>query len=98
MQKLLNNISSRIHLEASATLNIELLYLPSYSPHLNLIERFWKFVRKECFYSKYYQNFPEIKQVIDNCIRNAHAEHKDELETLLSWNFQSFKNVKISTI
>jgi transposase len=71
---------------------------PSYSPHLNLIERFWKFVRKECLYSEYYEKFPEFKQAIDNCIRNAHTEHKDELETLLSWNFQSFKNVKISAI
>jgi transposase len=82
----------------AAALNIELLYLPSYSPHLNLIERFWKFVRKDCLYSKYYEKFPEFKQAIDNCIRNAHAEHKDELETLLSWNFQSFKNVKISAV
>ncbi len=82
----------------AAALNIELLYLPSYSPHLNLIERLWKFVRKECLYSKYYQKFPEFKQVIDSCIRNAHTEHKDELESLLSWNFQSFKNVKISAV
>jgi hypothetical protein len=29
-------------------LNIELLYLPTYSPNLNLIERFWKFVKQEC--------------------------------------------------
>ena len=82
----------------AAALHIELLYLPSYSPHLNLIERFWKFVRKECLYSKYYQKFPEFKQVIDDCIKKAHAEHKDELESLLSWNFQSFKNVTISTV
>jgi hypothetical protein len=53
--------------------------------------------KKECFYSKYYQKFPEFKQVIDSCIRNAHTEHKDELESLLSRNFQSFKNVTIST-
>ena len=66
----------------AAALNIELLYLLSYSPHLNLIERLWKFVRTECLYSKYYQTFPDFKQVIDNCIRNAHTEHKDELETL----------------
>jgi len=82
----------------AAALNIELLYLPSYSPHFNLIERLWKFVRKKCLYSKYYPKFPEFKQVIDSCIRNAHTEHKDELESLLSWNFQSFKNVKISAI
>src|SRR3954467_15087173 len=31
----------------AAELKIELLYLPSYSPNLNLIERLWKFVKKE---------------------------------------------------
>jgi len=35
------------------TLGIELLYLPAYSPNLNLIERLWKFVKKQCLYSKY---------------------------------------------
>jgi transposase len=30
------------------SLSIELLYLPSYSPNLNLIERLWKFVKKKC--------------------------------------------------
>jgi transposase len=82
----------------AAAFNIELLYLPSYSPHLNLIERFWKFVRRECLYSKYYQKFPEFKHAIDDCIRNAHVKHKDELGSLLSWNFQSFKNVAISAV
>jgi len=82
----------------AAALNIELLYLPSYSPHFNLIERLWKFVRKECLYSKYYQKFPDFKQVIDSCIRNANTIHKDELESLLTWNFQSFKNVEISAV
>jgi len=82
----------------AAALNIELLFLPSYSPHLNLIERLWKFVRKECLYSKYYQKFPDFKQAIDNCIRNANKEHKDELESLLTWNFQSFQNVEISAV
>jgi transposase len=82
----------------AAALNIELLYLPSYSPHLNLIERFWKFVRKECLYSKYYAEFSEFKNTIDNCIRNAHTNHRTELESLLSWNFQSFKNVQIAAV
>ncbi len=82
----------------AAALNIELLYLPSYSPHLNLIERFWKFVRKECLYSKYYADFSEFKNTIDNCIQNAHSNHTAELETLLSWNFQSFRNVQIAAV
>jgi DDE superfamily endonuclease len=35
-------------LEHAASLSIELLFLPPYSPHLNLIERLWKFVKKHC--------------------------------------------------
>ena len=79
-------------------LNIELLYLPSYSPHLNLIERLWHFVKKECLYAKYYEKFADFRQAIATCINTAHTEHKDELETLLSWNFQSFEKVQISAI
>ncbi len=36
----------RIVTELAQSLNIELLYLPPYSPNLNLIERLWKFVKK----------------------------------------------------
>ena len=32
------------------SLNIELLYIPPYSPNLNLIERLWKFVNKKCLF------------------------------------------------
>lgn len=85
-------------LQSAATLDIELLYLPSYSPHLNLIERLWRYVRKECLYSKYYPKFDGFKQAVDDFIQNAHAEHRDDLDSLLTWNFQSFKNVKISTV
>jgi transposase len=84
--------------QCAATLEIELLYLPAYSPHLNLIERLWRYVRKECLYSKYYPKFDGFKQVIDDCVQNAHVKHRDDLESLLTWNFQSFKNVKISTV
>ena len=82
----------------AAKLGIELLYLPSYSPHLNLIERFWRYVRKECLYSKYHPKFDGFKQTLDDCIQNAGTKHKDKLDTLLSWNFQSFKKVQISTV
>jgi transposase len=39
--------------ECAERLGLTLVYLPSYSPHLNLIERLWRFVRRECLYSKY---------------------------------------------
>jgi transposase len=53
-------------------LAIELCYSPSYSPELNLIEPFWKFIRNECFYSKYYANFAGFKAAISNCIICKH--------------------------
>jgi len=50
-------------------LNIELLYLPAYSPNLNLIERLWKFVKKKRLYSKYYENFHVFKENISDCFK-----------------------------
>jgi len=79
-------------------LNIELIYLPSYSPNLNLIERFWKFTKKKCLYSKYYESFGCFKDAIKNVIDNSHITHGNELKSLLTLKFQSFKNVKIITV
>lgn len=78
----------------AAALGIELLYLPSYSPHLNLIERLWRFVRKECLYSRHYTTFDAFCTAIEHCIATAHTAHRRDLETLLSWRFQSFKNIQ----
>ena len=44
----------------AASLGIELLYLPSYSPNLNLIERLWRFVRKQSLDSTYYEEFEAV--------------------------------------
>ncbi len=84
--------------DIAAFLGIELLYLPSYSPHLNLIERLWRFVRNECLYSKYYENFADFQSAIADCLEKTNTEHKKKLATLLSWNFQSFQKVQISAV
>ena len=79
-------------------LDIELLYLPSYSPNLNLIERVWKFVKKKCLYSKYYENFSTFEMAITDCLTQTHTVHKKSLDTLLTLNFQSFRNVKFLSV
>ena len=76
--------------EHARCLGIHLLFLPSYSPNLNLIERFWKYVKKDCLYSKYYPAFPEFKQAISTCIEQAPIQHKKELHSLLTLRFQTF--------
>ena len=55
-------------------LGIELLYLPSYSPNLNLIERLWKFVKKKVLNAKYYEDFGPFKTAIGGCIADAPTE------------------------
>lgn len=49
-------------------LNINLVFLPSYSPNLNIIERLWKFIRKKVLYGKYYENFQLFKNGISSSI------------------------------
>jgi transposase len=74
---------------------IELLYLPTYSPNLNLIERFWRFVKKQCLYSKYYPDSTSFQQAILTCIQQAPIKHTTELNQLLTLRFQTFQEVPV---
>ena len=84
--------------ELALSLNIELLYLPTYSPNLNLIERLWKFVKKKCLWSKYYENFKDFKEAITACLNQTHTTYKDELKSLLNPKFQLFNKNQIVTV
>ena len=53
--------------DLAQSLNIELLYLTTYSPNLNLIERLWQFVKKQCLYSVYDPDFDAFKFAIHSC-------------------------------
>jgi hypothetical protein len=55
-----------------------------------LIERLWKFVKKECLYSKYYEKFEPFKKAIIDCLAEADGKHKQKLSSLLTLNFQTF--------
>jgi transposase len=76
-------------------LGIELLFLPSYSPNLNLIERLWKFMKKEALNSRHHQDFKKFQAAIDGCIQELPTKHKAKLETLLAHNFQTWNNVSL---
>ena len=80
------------------SLNIELLYLPAYSPNLNLIERLWKFVKKKVLYSKYYCDFATFSGAIQDCLARTHTDYKPELDTLLTLNFQTFPKPQVHTV
>ena len=74
------------------SLKIELLFLPSYSPNLNLIERLWKFVKKECLASKWLETFEDFTQAIDNCLSALSTQYKTQMDSLLTLNFQTFQD------
>jgi len=85
-------------MEKAKSLNIELCFLPSYSPNLNLIERVWKFVKKKCLYSKYYEKFPVFKEAISNCLQETMTTHKADLDSLLTLRFQLFEKTQFVTV
>lgn len=78
----------------AAELDIELLFLPPYSPNFNLIERLWKFVKKQCLNSQYHADFAAFKGAIVECITTASVRHKEELDSLLTLNFQTFEKAQ----
>jgi transposase len=76
-------------------LGIELLFLPSYSPNLNLIERLWKFVKKEALNSRHHQDFKKFRDAIDGCLVDLPTKHREKLATLMAHNFQTWDDVSL---
>jgi transposase len=72
------------------SLNIHLEFLPSYSPNRNLIERLWKFIKKQVRYGRHYATFPEFCAAIDGCLAKIPTEYRESLKSLMTHNFQTF--------
>lgn len=68
------------------------LFLPPYSPNLNLIERLWKFLRKKVINTTFYPTFQEFQLAIRNFFKNL-AHYKEELRTLMRHNFQRLPEI-----
>lgn len=76
------------------SLHIKLLFLPPYSPNLNIIERLWKFAKKKLLYGQYYQNPTVFHQTITTFFQQIHTHHY-ELKPLFALRFQTFLNSRI---
>ena len=73
-------------------LGIALLFLPSYSPNLNLIERLWNFTKKKALRGKRYADFATFSAAIDDCLNRIQTDHREALASLMTLNFQTFDN------
>ena len=84
--------SCRIVREHAKSLGIELVFLPSYSPNLNLIERFWKYLKKELGVG-FFEVFDDFCKNIDIICESAHTENKSDMDTLIGEKVQLFDHI-----
>ena len=80
--------------ELALELGIELLHIPPYSPNLNLIERFWKFVKGE-LRSKYYDNFSLFQNAINDLIQSATGKNRSRVAKLIGEKVQLFDDLRL---
>lgn len=75
-------------------LNIELVYLPPYSPNLNLIERLWKFTKSK-LRVRYYNDFDTFRDAIDTIISGTESVFKDQISKLIGEKIQLFDDLEL---
>ena len=68
---------------------VELIFLPTYSPNLNLIERLWKFMRKEVINTQFYEKFKDFKAAVTGFLENL-ADYKETLKSFIGVKLHLF--------
>lgn len=69
---------------------IEIVWLPTYAPNLNLIERLWRFMKKKVLKNKFYGTAKGFREKVEEFFAQI-TDYKTELETLLTCNFGVIK-------
>ena len=73
----------------ASQLGITLLFLPSYSPNLNLIERLWKFTKRRALYGRYHPKFANFQAAIQEILDGIPTTYAQQLETLMTYSFSN---------
>jgi transposase len=78
-------------------LKVELIYLPAYSPNLNLIERLWKHMKK-VLARNFFPDKSNFLKAIENLLDLINTEdYKEKLQSLFNIEFQAFDKSRILT-
>lgn len=81
--------------ELATGLNIRLMFLPSDSPSLNLIERLRGFAKRQSVYGRHHPNFASFRAAIEQTLADIPATHAKRLESLMSLKFQVFDDFSL---
>lgn len=81
--------------DKAAELGISLIFLPPYSPNLNIIERLWKYTRRHVLAGKYFDSPAKFHDTLRNFFEVDYINHKPNLSSLLTLKFQSFENAHL---
>jgi transposase len=76
--------------EKAKFLNIDLVYLPPYSPNLNLIERLWRYFKKKVMKNQYYDDYTKFENAVETFFKNF-ANRMEDIKTLLNFKFGIIK-------
>ena len=69
---------------------LQIEFLPAYAPNLNLIERFWRFVKEHLVRNTYYEKYQTFRATVFQFLNHI-DKHVDELKTLMVEKFQIVK-------
>jgi transposase len=76
-------------------LGIELLLLPSDSPNPNLIERVWRFVKREAAYGRYHPTFADFRAAVQDVWDHVPTTHAEKLASLMPLDFRASDDVSL---
>ena len=71
-----------------------LVFLPAYSPNLNLIERLWKFLRKRAL-NRWHKTFEAMQDAVAEVLDHLERYHS-ELDSLMSEEFHILKDEELA--
>jgi transposase len=70
-----------------------LVFLPAYSPNLNLIERLWKFLRKKAL-NRWHETFEAMQEAVAEVLDHLDRYHP-ELDSLMTEEFHILKDEEL---
>lgn len=78
--------------ELAKTLGIHLVFLPPYSPNLNLIERVWRYIKRDVLGTHYFDCAKKFHEAIETSLYeiNHNQDRMADMKTLITPRFQTF--------